>query len=383
MSERSRAETVDSGDSAHIGHSSRVRLSEDFTSTSIAELRSSAMRMAQVGDSLEARDTRPQKPEQIEKPTILVRPGESIQRALDSAPTGAVIQVAEGVYREKLDIKRDGITLKAQGNVVIDMGGRPVNGPVINIAGRQGVTVDGFEIRNVTGGETPMAIRVDGASRDIRILNNNIHDIKSSKNAHGIGVFGNSTQPIRNIEISGNRVHNLKLGQSEAVVINGNVDGFKITGNTVRDSDNIGIDIIGGEGVGKKGMDRARNGLIANNRVHNIDSLSNPTYKARTAAGIYVDGGSDVTIRDNVITDSNYGIEIASEHRGMNTTRIKVYGNTIERSHLAGISMGGGEKTNGGVTDSSVENNLLIKNKRAIWKQHNVHNVFIGENPER
>ncbi|MHA4874945.1 hypothetical protein, partial [Enterococcus faecium] len=87
---------------------------------------------------------------------IQVRPGESIQRAIDKAPDGAVINVVDGVYREKINITRDNITLKAQGHAVLDMGGRSVDGGVINISNRSNVTVDGFEIRNVNGGDTPV-----------------------------------------------------------------------------------------------------------------------------------------------------------------------------------------------------------------------------------
>ncbi|MCC7532038.1 MAG: hypothetical protein IT342_26280 [Candidatus Melainabacteria bacterium] len=84
-----------------------------------------------------------------------------------------------------------------------------------------------------------------------------------------------------------------------------------------------------------------------------------------------------MTIRDNVVKNSNYGIELASERRGWNTTNIHVHDNRIEGSHLAGISLGGGSASNGGVTDSRIENNTLIGNKRAIWKQNNVKNVHI------
>lgn len=352
----------------------RLKLSEDFTANRLEAVQKSAGSDNYV---------RASNSEVADRPQVNVQPGESIQRAIDSAPAGAVINVAAGVYREKLDIKKDGITLKGNGNAVLDMGGKSVDDGIISISGRKNVTIDGFEIKNATGGDTPTAIKVDGASSDIRIINNNIHDIKSSKNAHAIAIYGDSAQPIKNVVIQDNRVHNMKLGKSEAVVINGNVDGFKIIGNTVRDCDNIGIDVIGGEGTGKKGTDRPRHGLIAGNRVHNIDSSTNPAYKRKSAAGIYVDGGSDVNIRDNVVTDSNYGVELASEHRGLNTTRINLTGNRIERSHIAGISLGGGESHNGGVSDSRVENNTLNGNKRAIWKQHNIKNVHIGDNPTR
>lgn len=366
----------------------RNRLSIDFadSSLSVAQKSFQTAQAEEVQRLLQGSDdyVRAARTSEVNnRPQVQVRAGESIQRAIDNAPAGAVINVERGVYREKLDIKKDGITLKGDGKAVLDMGDRPLNGAAINISGRKNITIDGFEIKNVNGGQTPTGIRVDGASSNIKIINNDIHHIKSNKNAHGIGVFGDSAQPIRDVLIKDNRVHDLKLGQSEAVVINGNVEGFKIIGNTIRDNDNIGIDIIGGEGVGKKGIDRARKGLIAGNVVANIDTRNNPTYRSMSAAGIYVDGGSDITIRDNVVKNSNYGIELASERRGWNTTNIHVHGNRIEGSHLAGISLGGGSASNGGVTDSRIENNTLIGNKRAIWKQHSVKNVHIGDNPTK
>ncbi|MBA3856104.1 MAG: hypothetical protein C0507_04270 [Cyanobacteria bacterium PR.3.49] len=337
-------------------HEARTTLSNIFAESTLDQVRQGSLERSQFGNEIQ------------------VRAGESIQRAIDSAQPGTIINLAEGVYREKLDIKRDGITIRGNGKAVIDMGDKPLNGPVINISGRKDITIDGLEIRNVRGGDTPMAIRVDGASRNIKIINNDIHAIKSNKNAHGIAVFGTSAQPLRDVLIQNNRVHDLKLGQSEAVVLNGNVEDFKIIGNKIYDNDNIGIDIIGGEGIGRKGIDSARKGLIANNLVANIDTRKNPTYNRMSAAGIYVDGGRDITIRDNVVKNSNYGIELASERKGWATKDIKVHGNRIENSHLAAISLGGGSAGNGGVRDSRVENNTLIGNKR-IWKQHNVHNV--------
>jgi len=311
-----------------------------------------------------------------ERPTIQVRAGESIQRALDGAPAGALIEVGPGVYKERLHIRKDGITLKSNG-AVIDLDGRPISGGAIEINNRRGVTIDGFEIKNVRG-NTPMAIHVQGASSDVSILNNNIHRVLSDTNAHGIGVFGNSGTPMRNIIIDGNQVYHLKLGQSESVVLNGNIEKFRITNNKIHDNDNIGIDIIGGEGVGRAGIDRARDGLIANNLVYNIDTTHNPTYRKPTAAGIYVDGGRDVEILNNTVRNSNYGIEIASERHGWDTEKIKVRGNRVEDSHIAGISLGGGSSSNGGVTDSVVENNIL-KNRRNIWQQHNVRRTVIRD----
>ncbi|HEY9785750.1 MAG TPA: right-handed parallel beta-helix repeat-containing protein [Candidatus Obscuribacterales bacterium] len=311
---------------------------------------------------------------------VYVRAGESIQRAIDGAPEGATIFVGEGIYKERLNISRDNITLKANGRAVFDMSGRFVSGPVIDIQNRKNITIDGFEIRNVRGGPDPMAIRVNGASSSIKIINNDIHHVESKSNAFGIGVFGTHRTPLTNIVIANNKIHDLKLGQSESLVINGNVDGFKIVGNAIHDNDNIGIDIIGGEGIGRAGIDQARNGVITRNHIANIDSGKNPAYRERCAAGIYLDGARDVLVQDNVVINSNYGIELASERRGWHTEGITVKHNRLERNHLAGISLGGGTPDNGGVKDSLIEDNQLIGNSRAVWQQDHVSGVLIRSN---
>jgi parallel beta-helix repeat protein len=325
----------------------------------------------QLPDQQRPGDRRPDQ----QRPVIEVRAGESIQRALERAPEGAIVHVQPGVYRERLNINRDNITLKGDGRAVLDLENTSVSGGAIRIANRRNVTIDGFEIRNVRGGDTPTGIAVEGTGQNISLINNNIHHVESGKDAHGISVYGTQSAPIKNVRIEGNRVHHLRLGTSEAVVINGNVETFKILGNKVHDNDNIGIDVIGGERVGGRGQDRARDGLIANNEVYNID-LSGK----RFAAGIYVDGGSDVTIEDNVVRNSTYGIELASERGGWDTERIKVRRNRVSDTRLAGVTLGGGTAGNGGVVDSVVENNDLRGNRRPIWEQNNVRGVTIRNN---
>ena len=75
---------------------------------------------------------------------------------------------------------------------------------------------------------------------------------------------------------------------SEALVLNGNVTGFQVTGNVVRDVNNIGIDMIGGEtDIQPNPALVARNGIVRRNVV----VAANSNYEGGYAAGIYVDGG--------------------------------------------------------------------------------------------
>ena len=65
--------------------------------------------------------------------------------------------------------------------------------------------------------------------------------------------------------VDGNEVRNCKLGQSESMVLNGNVTDFVVSHNVVHDNDNIAIDFIGFEGTGPAGLDQARNGVCTKN----------------------------------------------------------------------------------------------------------------------
>lgn len=327
---------------------------------------------------------RPQyeRPEDQRRPIVTVRQGESIQRAIDKAPENAIIKVEAGVYKEAIKFNRDNITLRGEKGAIMDFSGVDASGGAIKIENRQNITIAGFEIKNIQGKNTPTAIQIEGTSKNIRILDNNIHQVENNSNAHAIAVYGRKSTPIQNIEIAGNKIHDLRLGSSEAVVINGNVDKFQITDNQIYNSNNIAIDIIGGERV-SSGNDRARNGLIARNDISNISSKSNPAYRGnRSAAGIYVDGGTDIEIVNNRVQNSDYGIEIASERKGMNAERIKVRNNELTSNFLAGISLGGGSSSNGGITDSIIENNRLSRNTRAIWRQNNISAVQIRDNIE-
>ncbi|GAA3328692.1 hypothetical protein GCM10020331_073690 [Ectobacillus funiculus] len=78
---------------------------------------------------------------------------------------------------------------------------------------------------------------------------------------------------------------------------------FKVTYNILRRNDNIGIDVIGFEGVSPvEAFDQARNGIISNNTVYQISSYGNPAYGNQYAAGgIYVDGGKEIIIERNKV----------------------------------------------------------------------------------
>ncbi len=91
---------------------------------------------------------------------------------------------------------------------------------------------------------------------------------------------------------------------------------------------------IGGESwLGALG---ARSGLCANNTVWNIHSLDDGS-----AAGIYVDGASNVTIEWNEVHHSDMGIEIGAENKGRVATKMIVRQNYLHQNDKWGLAFGG------------------------------------------
>jgi hypothetical protein len=309
-------------------------------------------------------------------------PWRTLQHAADSAKPGDTIMIRDGVYAEALAINSSGNADDGPITFINYPGEHPVIdgstlevgrgfSALVTIRSQEFVRVEGLEIRNfrsTRGRRNPVGVFVTGSATHIEIVDNDIHHIEATttvgqRDAHGIAVYGTSQQPITDILIDNNKVHDLILGTSESVVINGNVEGFVVSNNTVHDNNNIGIDIIGFEGIAPStDLDRARDGVVRGNLVYNIDTASNGSYEERNAGGIYVDGGTRVVIEDNVVHHSNMGIEIASEHPSGDTSYITVRNNLLHNNHIVGIALGGYDTNRGRTDHCEISNNTLYHN---------------------
>lgn len=252
----------------------------------------------------------------------------TIQAGLNAANSADTVFVKAGTYNEKISFPKSGasatsrITLSNFGTdkVIVTGTGLP-EANILSINNLSNISVIGLEVCNNTATLCPIGISIEGSGENITIKNCIVHDIrKPNDNAHGIAVYGtNGNAPISGIVLTGNVIYGCQLGQSESMVLNGNVNGFEVTSNLIYDNDNIGIDFIGFEGTASQN-DQARNGVCAGNRVYDISSLDNPTYNGeRSADGIYVDGGRDIVIERNSVDSCDIGIEVASEHSGKTT----------------------------------------------------------------
>lgn len=129
-------------------------------------------------------------------------------------------------------------------------------------------------LKSIKVSETPIGIFITGTGSNTEIKNNYIHHIETNVkdgNANSIAVYDTSSSVQNNLNhlvIDNNEVTNLKLGLSEAIAVNGNIDSFEVTNNKVHDNNNIGIVLIGREGVSPVHvLDQARNRIVRNNIV--------------------------------------------------------------------------------------------------------------------
>ena len=325
-------------------------------------------------------------------PGTLSAPWKTIQKAANTAKAGDTVYIRGGNYNEKVQINVNGTATARivfrnyqSETPVLDLSGvTPGNdlSAIIRIPSRSHITIQGLTLKNfrtANESQVPCGILVDGACAGIQLIGNKISNIEQNNtvksnwdaNAHGIAVYGTSGTAITGLVVDGNELSNLRLGASEALAINGNVDGFKVTNNKVHDCNNIGIDAIGFEGTcSNKALDRARNGVISGNTVWNIDSATNPAYSGsftsgggyRAAAGIYVDGGTQIVIERNDVRACNFGVELASEHASGRTDFITVRNNLLRHNQGAGIIMGGYDEQRGTTENCTVLNNTLYQN---------------------
>jgi hypothetical protein len=331
---------------------------------------------------------------------LVISPSDSIQGAVQRLPSGGVIELRGGVYHQR--VRLTGVrhlTLRPFRHEHPILDGSGLQAPkgtsaLIAIANSTDVTVNGLELtsyRTTKLNVVPVGIYVHGHDHAIRIVGNHVHDLGNDNNtlgsfdinAHGIAVYGDDPHAsVNDLSISGNVVDNLHLGASESVVVNGNVNGWSITRNHIRDNDNIGIDAIGFEPTltGKyryTQRNRARDGVIADNVVSRIRSRGNPAYWedgewCNCADGIYIDGGSHIKVRANRVSDSDIGIEVAAENARGTADHVTVSHNQVAGSLYTGVTTGGycngaadcGDVDTGSSHDNTFTYNTLRDNNR-------------------
>ncbi|MBB6126326.1 right-handed parallel beta-helix repeat-containing protein [Mucilaginibacter lappiensis] len=309
----------------------------------------------------------------------LAKAWKTIQKSCNSATPGSTVAILGGVYNEHVTVNVSGLSGKpinfvnyANQSVTIDGSGKAGN-VILKIVDKSYLNFRGLTIKNLTMNEA-QGILVDATENGGVTALSFKHIVVSQinwstsaaaipnadQNAQAFIVYGEGTtqaNAVTKLVIDSCEISNNILGQSEAISLDGNIDGFSITHCLVHDNTNIGIDAIGNYGTsGTPQFDQARNGLISQNTCYKDFA----TYS--TSGGIYVDGGRDIKIERNLSYQNGFGIEVGNEQNG-SASNITVVSNLLYSNDDAGLAFGGyDEKTTGQVLNCSFYNNTFYSN---------------------
>jgi hypothetical protein len=278
-------------------------------------------------------------------PGTLEKPWRTVQKAADSVPAGGTVYIRAGIYHEKVRVNVSGseaagfITFRPYGSEAVAIDGSGVPGRnLVLLQDRSYVRLVGLELRNNLKCDFAAAVWIQGRGDHLEVSRCRIHEIRG-RDAMGIAVYGDDrSAPLRRLVISGNEIFDCDPAWSEAVALNGNVSDFEVRDNVVRDVNNIGIVLIGGERTcPDPALDQARQGVVAGNTVYRARS----SYEDGYAAGIYIDGGRDIVLERNRVFACDLGIEVGCENKGRIASGNVVRDNLIYANDKAGLVFGG------------------------------------------
>ena len=196
-------------------------------------------------------------------------------------------------------------------------------------------------------------------------------------NAHGIAVYGDSVEhPITGLVIEGNEVDHLKLGASESVVVNGNVDGWRVSRqrHPRQQQHRHRRDRLRGDAARAVPLHRPqprpqRRDRRQHRPQHHLEGQPDllrgrrrgataPTASTSTAA-------PRSAIERNTVSGNDIGIEVAAENARGSADHVLVSRNVITRSAYVGIATGGycnGGEACGGEQTGIAHDNRFVHN---------------------
>ena len=307
--------------------------------------------------------------------TIHVQEGESIQAAVDRARRGDVIVVHPGVYRESIQIRSHGITLRGAGSsragtvlrvpegspscfggsagICILRGDSPDESPPVNDTHNSGFRFEGFEFSgfvsfNAHGLRVAHTTSVGGeygvaafGSTGVKFLYN------ISKKATEAGVYTGDS-PRSGNRLIGNRVSGSLYGIFVRQASLGVIANNRVFGNCV------GIFFLNHEGPGgSRNWVVKRNQVFSNNRFCEAEGGAPPA----SGGGIVLVGARDNTIRSNTVwnnrpkgdaTMASGGVVLLSSKAfgGSNSSGNRIVDNTAYGNRPADIRWDGAGRGN-------------------------------------
>ncbi|MFF9031729.1 right-handed parallel beta-helix repeat-containing protein [Streptomyces iakyrus] len=298
----------------------------------------------------------------------LVRPGESIQKAVDSARPGDTVLLAHGTHRGSVSVSTPGITLHGMGRGTVlrpQAGAGAATAPDARrsahacAAAGNGICVEGTRDHNVDG-VTIASLTVRGFSKsgihareadgltvqNVDAVDNGVWGIATEQSARGTlrgntardngdaGLFlaNTVTEELGAMDTGGtvvehNRLQGNRIGVTVRRLRNLTVAANHLTGNCA------GLFVVGDENKPKAGLVTVRGNRIERN---NKSCPKTARLDALQGSGIVLTGTDDNLITHNVIRDNvgtsplSGGIVVFKSFVGMPSERNRVSGNLLQ-----------------------------------------------------
>ncbi len=291
---------------------------------------------------------------------ITVRPGESIQAAIDAAQAGDTVYVKAGTYVERLTFN-SGITLRGEGRDVTTITYRG-EAPVVTVHDASSGTITGFTVRYAGEGNNSaiwvsdsrlsiLNCTVDGAGlsgiavsdpgSDVLLSHNVIRDNSQS----GIFFYGGAQGTVHDNEIYGNGYQGISVRDTSTDLL--------IENNVIRDNTQNGIFFYGGA-QGTVHRNEIRGSGLSGIGVRDAGTdpvIERNVLRDNTQSGIFIYGGAQGTVHDNEIYGNGYH-GISARNAG---TAPLIEGNVIRDNTQSGIFIRAGAQ-------GTVRNNEIYGN---------------------
>jgi parallel beta-helix repeat protein len=295
-------------------------------------------------------------PDQITRKWILVKPGQSIQKAVDLAKPGMTVYVEPGVYRELGD-RTNGVNitnphirlvgLKKRGQrVVLENAGNQRNGIVIVPADRtdcMGCHTDLAPPFPVQPWATPGLMMRDPMMKGVEIRSITIRNFRNN------GLFTENLDGFKIIDVES--IDNPNYGifptlSKNGVIMRSRATGSDDSGIWVETSENVRVvNNVVENNVNGFELSNSDDVLFANNLVRN----NSVGFAILLLPDIFDDraGAKRITVRDNVIVDNNKpntatpGSILSFVPRGIGILHVGVDDSLIANNHIENNGFGG------------------------------------------
>ncbi|MDW5550033.1 PKD domain-containing protein [Methanosarcina sp.] len=223
---------------------------------------------------------------------IIVQPGSSIQKAVDSSSSGDIITVKSGTYTENINVTKDDLIIRSES-------GNPDNTMIkAKSSGASVFLLQGDNIK-ITGFKAVGATRSGNAGIYLSSCSNCIiENNKLLNNCYGIYVLRSKVDKLSKNTATNNREYGIVLGTATDNTLSGNTalnngrgihignsDGNTLSGNTIQNSNVYGFYICG-----KSDANQIYNNYFNDTNMTIKNGIGN-VYNTKKTAGTNIVGG--------------------------------------------------------------------------------------------